>query len=238
VTQQKSLKRRVRARMAKTGERYTSARRQVLAKATTEPATEPPAAMPGPQPPAMPTDDLAAYSTSDEAMRKATGRSHAEWFTLLDAWGATDHTHTEIAEWLSSAHGAPSWWRQAITVDYERARGMRGRHQMADGFSVSVTRTVAAPPDRALAAFGDDATLHRWLPGAPMARRPTRAKLTARFDWSDPPSRVVVNVAAKGTDRSIVAVTHERLPDAAVADRVKAGWRDRLGRLKAFLETD
>ena len=234
MTQQKSLKRRVRARMAKTGERYTSARRQVLAKATSDgqAATPPTLATPEQVEPA-PT-----YSTSDEAVRKATGRSHAEWFELLDAWGATAHTHTEIAEWLSSAHGAPSWWRQSITVDYERARGMRGRHQMADGFRVSVSRTVTVPPDRALAAFVDDATLRRWLPGAPMEPRPTRAKLTARFDWSDPPSRVVVNIARKGIDRSIVAVTHERLPDAAVAERLKAGWRDRLGHLKAFLDAE
>jgi hypothetical protein len=35
-----------------------------------------------------------------------------------------------------------------------------------------------------------------------------------------------------------VAVTHERLPDAAVAERLKAGWRDRLGHLKAFLEVE
>jgi uncharacterized protein YndB with AHSA1/START domain len=234
VTQQKSLKRRVRARMAKTGERYTSARRQVLAKATSDgqAATPPTLATPEQVEPA-PT-----YSTSDEAVRKATGRSHAEWFELLDAWGATAHTHTEIAERLSSAHGAPSWWRQSITVDYERARGMRGRHQMADGFRVSVSRTVTVPPDRALAAFVDDATLRRWLPGAPMEPRPTRAKLTARFDWSDPASRVVVNIAPRGTDRSIVAVTHARLPDAAVAERLKAGWRDRLGHLKAFLEAE
>jgi len=234
VTQQKSLKRRVRARMAKTGERYTSARRQVLAKAT----TESPAGTPLTDATPEPLEPAPAYSTSDEAMRKATGRSHAEWFALLDGWGAAAHTHTEIAEWLSSAHGAPSWWRQSITVDYERARGMRGRHQMADGFRVSVSRTVTVPPDRALAAFVDDATLRRWLPGAPMEPRPTRAKLTARFDWSDPPSRVVVNIARKGIDRSIVAVTHERLPDAAVAERLKAGWRDRLGHLKAFLEAE
>jgi uncharacterized protein YndB with AHSA1/START domain len=234
VTQQKSLKRRVRARMAKTGERYTSARRQVLAKATTDGPAATPLTLATPEQ----VEPAPTNSTSDEAVRKATGRSHAEWFELLDAWGATAHTHTEIAEWLSSAHGAPSWWRQSITVDYERARGMRGRHQMADGFRVSVSRTVTVPPDRALAAFVDDATLRRWLPGAPMEPRPTRAKLTARFDWSDPASRVVVNIAPKGTDRSIVAVTHERIPDAAVAERLKAGWRDRLGHLKAFLEAE
>jgi len=232
VTQQKSLKRRVRARMTKTGERYTSARRQVLARVhgeSPDAASETPANA-GPTP--------ATYTTSTEAVVKATGRTHEEWFALLDAWGAMSHTHTQIAAWLADTHDAPPWWRQSITVDYERARGVRGRHQMADGFSVSVTRTVAAPPDRALRAFTDDAILRRWLPDAPMQPRPTRAKLTARFDWSEPPSRVIVNVAPKGTDRAVVAVTHERLSDGAVAERLKATWRDRLGDLKAFLESE
>jgi len=35
-----------------------------------------------------------------------------------------------------------------------------------------------------------------------------------------------------------VAVTHERLSDGAVAERLKATWRDRLGDLKAFLESE
>ena len=92
---------------------------------------------------------------ADESMVRATGRSHAEWFAILDAWGATDHTHTEIARWLGEAQGVRPWWTQSVTVAYERARGMRARHQMADGFSVSVTRTVAVDTERALAAFTD-----------------------------------------------------------------------------------
>ena len=59
-------------------------------------------------------------------MRNATGKGHGEWFGLLDAWGATDHSHTEIARWLNAEHGVPGWWSQNITVNYERARGMRG----------------------------------------------------------------------------------------------------------------
>ena len=47
MTRQKSFKRRVRARMDKTGERYTAARRQLLAKAeaaTIDPGSPPKAA--------------------------------------------------------------------------------------------------------------------------------------------------------------------------------------------------
>jgi len=233
VTQHKSLKRRVRARMAKTGERYTAARRQVLARAPAEPSTDEAAPL---GPPAPAPADLATLSTSEAAMRRATGQSHAEWFALLDAWGATGHSHTEIADWLAMTHGVPSWWRQSITVDYERGRGMRGKHQMADGFSVSVTRTFDVDAERALAAFTDASIRARWLPDAPLRSRPTRAKLTARFDWSDPASRVVVTIVPKGADGATVAVTHERLPDAESAARQRAAWRARLGALPAALE--
>ena len=171
-------------------------------------------------------------------MAKATGRTHAEWFAILDAWGATDHTHTEIARWLSDEQGVPSWWTQSVTVAYERARGMRARHQMRDGFSISVTKTIGVTPTRALEAFTDAALRRRWLPDDDrLVPRPTRAKLTARFDWSEPPSRVVVTTAAKG-DRAIVAVAHEKLPDSASADRLKAVWREHLAALKQLFEAD
>ena len=69
-----------------------------------------------------------------------------------------------------------------------------------------------------------------------MRRRPTRAALSARFDWSEPSSRVVVNIVPKGDDKAVVAVAHEQLPDAESAERLKVAWRGWLGELKAFLE--
>jgi uncharacterized protein YndB with AHSA1/START domain len=235
---QKIFKQRVRARMTKTGESYTAARRQLLRKAAEPdaPGSKQPAdearvdAAPAAEPES--TDLL----TSDDAVRRASGKGHAEWFALLDAWGATEHGHTEIARWLSEIHGVRSWWTQSITVAYERSRGLRARHQMADGFSISVTRTVAADAASALAAFTDGALRERWLPGTPMRQRPTRAARSARFDWADPPSRVVVTIVPKGTDKAIVAVGHEQLPDAATADRLKGAWRAWLGELKAILD--
>ena len=228
---QKIFKQRVRARMTKTGESYTAARRQLLPKAPD--AGDPVAAAPKTEQP-----DADVFVVADEAMQRATGKVHADWFALLDAWGGTTHTHTEIARWLSEAHGVPPWWTQSVTVSYERARGMRARHQMRDGFSVSATKTIATTPERALKAFTDARIRKRWLPAADMRQRPTRAVLAARFDWSDPPSRVVAGVAAKGADKSLVFVTHEQIPDAESGERLKRAWRESLIGLKALLESD
>lgn len=230
---QKIFKQRVRARMTKTGESYTAARRQVMRKAPGPAPAE--AVGPSPDLPAEPTTSDALL-VADASMLRATGRVHADWFALLDEWGATGHTHTEIARWLSETYDTPGWWTQNITVGYERARGMRAVHQMADGFSISVTRTMSATPEQALLAFTSAPLRRRWLPDASMRQRPTRAARTARFDWADPASRVVVVVVPKGDGRATVAVAHERVPDAATAAQLKTAWRGWLGELKAFLE--
>lgn len=233
---QKTFKRRVRARMAKTGEAYTAARQQLLRKADPRAAAdasvaEAPAAQQAADP--EPTTE---FPTSEEAVLGATGRTYPAWFAILDEWGATARRHSEIAAWLADEHGVAPWWRQSVTVAYERARGMRAVHQMTDGFSVAVTRTVAAEADAALAAFTDPAIRSSWLGDVNMTQRRTSAAGGARFDWPDPPSRLVVSVGAKGPDRSTVSVSHERLPDAAAAAREKAAWKERLGALKALLE--
>jgi hypothetical protein len=228
---QKTFKRRVRARMAKTGEAYTAARQQLLRKAdapaapvATE-ATE--AAAPEP---------AVEFPTSEEAVLSATGRTYPSWFALLDEWGGTARRHSEIAAWLAEEHGVAPWWRQSVTVAYERARGMRAVHQMTDGFSIGVTRTVAAEADAAMAAFTNPAIRSTWLGDVDLRQRRTTAAGSARFDWPAPPSRLVVFVESKGAGKSSVWVSHERLPNAEAAAREKAAWKQRLGALKGVLE--
>jgi hypothetical protein len=247
---QKVFKQRVRTRMAKTGESYTTARLQLLRKASTPGVTGPRALALDPTPTVPPAegetagaetsatraDTAAPPPTSDDAVVRASGRSYEEWFRLLDAWGATDRNHAQIARWLVAEHEVNGWWSQSITVAYERARGMRARHQMPSGFEVAVTRTVNVDAERLLTSFTSPSIRRRWLPGADMPQRPTTAAGTARFDWPDPPSRVVVVVIAKGPGKSLASVTHEKLPDAESAERQKAAWRERLAALKAFLE--
>ena len=234
---QKIFKQRIRARMTKTGESYAAARLQLLRKAgdPADPGRAGPTAVSeaaGAGDATSPTDLL----TSDDAMRRGTGRGHEEWFALLDAWGATERRHPETARWLRETHEVSGWWAQGITVDYERARGIRSRHQMGDGYSIGVTRTIAVDAERLLGAFTSAPVRRRWLTDGSMRQRPTRAALSARFDWSDPPSRVVVTVIPKGADKATVAVGHEKLPDEGTADRLKGAWREWLGGLKAYLE--
>jgi uncharacterized protein YndB with AHSA1/START domain len=228
---QKVFKQRVRTRMAKTGESYTTARSQLRRKAT-EPVS---AAEPAPTTAAQPTTTRAATLVSDESMARATGHDHAYWFALLDAWGAASHTHTEIARWLNGTQGVEGWWSQNITVAYERARGMRGAGQMADGYSVTVSRTFAADPETLFGAFLDPAIRTQWLRDASLTQRPTKAALTRRFDWAEPPSRIVVNAVVKADGRTVLAVGHERLADSTTADRMKDLWRERLAALQALL---
>lgn len=241
MTTHKTFKRTVRSRMAKTGESYTAARHQLLRRtepaATAEsdaaaPATEATAAAEGPAPEAT----AATTPTSDAALRRATGRGYDDWFLLLDDVDARSWRHPEIAAWLRSEHAVAWWWAQTITVGYERARGLRAVHQVRGGYSVSVTRTIAADAADVLAAFTSEEIRRRWLPDAVLEPRPTRAAGTARFDWDVPPSRLVVYVDPKASTRTVLTVQHERLPDAGTAERLKAEWRERLTALRTMLE--
>ena len=226
MTTQKIFKRRIRARAAKTGESYTAARSQLLRKADTS--------GPAPAEPEPSAEELAGMS--DEALIRGSGKPIAEWLRILDAWGATAHTHTQIARWLVAEHGIGGWWAQGVTVAYERARGMRAMHQRPDGYSVSVSRTIGAGAETVRGALTSAARRRRWLPDSPMRQRRTTAANSVRFDWTEPPSRVGALLTAKAGDRTQVTVTHEKLPDAGDVDRMRALWRDRLGALKELLE--
>jgi hypothetical protein len=220
MTRQKTFKRRVRERMAKTGESYTAARRMLIAQGdrpdTSTARFEPPVA--------------------EERVVEATGRGWQGWFEALDSWGAASHSHTEIARWLRHEHEVEGWYSQSIAVGYERARGLRALGERPDGFTVSASRTIAVPVEHLFDAFADDALRERWLPGAELHLRTATSPRSARYDWEDGSTRVNVGFDAAGEAKSRVALSHERLPDADTADEMKTWWRERLTALKEQLE--
>jgi hypothetical protein len=218
MTRQKSFKRLVRARMEKTGERYTAARAALLA-AEEPKATEAP-----------------ALTMSDEAIRRRTGRGWEEWFDLLDEWGAVERPHPEIARWLREERGVDGWDAQSVTVSYERARGLRAVGERPEGFSITASKTVEVPVDRLFDAFVDESLRERWLPDGRLRARTATKPKSARFDWGDGETRVVVGFDAKGDEKSSVALEHARLADAGEAERMKVYWRDRVAALKEVLE--
>jgi hypothetical protein len=220
MTRQKTFKRRVRARMEKTGESYTAARRVLIAS-----GDRPEAAAVAFEPP-----------MSDEKVTEATGRAWDAWFALLDEWGAAARTHTEMARRLREAHGVTNWWSQSITVAYEQARGLRAPGEHADGFALTASKTVGVPVERLFEAWSDGALRERWLAGGQLRLRTATAPKSARYDWEDGTTRVNVGFVAVAGGRSRVALAHERLPDAETCDEMKLWWRERLAALKPLLE--
>lgn len=181
---------------------------------------------------------VAANLTTDEAVLAATGRSRSEWFVTLDAWDGTTRPHRDIAAWLMTEHRLDNWWAQTITVEYERARGLRPVGGGRDGlFAVSASKTIAVPAARSFAAVTDAGQRAQWLPGADLRARPTTAEFVARFDCGTDGTRVVFRVTAHGPDKSRVALMHERLRSADAADEAKAFWRERLSALETLLES-
>jgi hypothetical protein len=220
MTRQSTFKRKVRARMEKTGESYTAARRQLIEAGET-PASAPTAVEP---------------RVSAEAVAAATGKRWDEWFELLDGWAGTQRSHAEIARWLADEHGVAGWWAQSVTVEYEKARGMRAPGQRPDGWEVSASKTVSVSVERLYAAFTEDAERERWLPGADLRLRTATAPKSARYDWEDGSTRVVAWFEPKGDAKSLISLAHQKLPDADTADEMKAYWRERVQKLKEVVE--
>ena len=218
MTRQRSFKRLVRVRMEKTGERYAAARAALLA------ADEPK------------TTDVPVMTVSDDVIRRRTGRGWEEWFDVLDDSGAIAKPHKEIARWLQSEHGMDGWSSQSVTVSYERARGRRAVGEHASGFAITAQKTVGVPIDRLFDAFVDESLRERWLPDGELRERTASKAKSARFDWGDGATRVIVDFTSKSESKSVVALAHERLPDAEEAERMKAFWRERLTVLKSQLE--
>lgn len=220
MTEHKSFKRLVRARMEKTGESYTAARAMLLR------AEEPKGST------------ALRLRTSDENIRRRTGRGWEEWFAMLDEWGAPERSHRDIARWIAEQQGVVplAWNAQAVASSYELTRGLREVGEKEDGFAITASRTIGVPVERLYAAFVDKAVRERWLPGAELTERTATKPRSARFDWRDGTTRLHVTFLVRDEAKSSVALEHRRLPAADEAARMKAYWRERLLALKEMLE--
>jgi len=170
---------------------------------------------------------MTTRSIGDDAVKARTGCTWSEWFAFLDRKGCRKMTHREIVAVVGGA-GAGPWWRQMVTVEYERARGLRERHETAQGFVAGVTRTVRAPLADLWRAWATPAARRRWLPDAPIHIRKATERKSLRVTWIDGASNVEIGFAAKGPGKSVVSVQHGRLRSARDVTRMKAYWKDAL----------
>jgi uncharacterized protein YndB with AHSA1/START domain len=236
----KDLKRLTRSRMKKTGESYTTARARLLAKkdrSRPAPGAPPPASAPASvrQPKPELRDYAALAGVSDETVRARTGCTWERWVHALDYKGAASMSHRDIAAYVEKTFKITSWWAQTVTVGYERIKGLREIGQRRSGsYEASKSKTVPVPLADLYRAWSDAKARARWLPGVkPTVRKATAGK-SMRITWEDGTS-VEVGFFAKGDGKSVVQLTHGKLPSKADAEARKAYWAERLGALALLL---
>lgn len=261
MTQQKKLKKAIRARSQKTGESYTAARRQLLAgrdKSIPEqpvvpepPLTEAPAE-PAPEPaaPSRPASP-AKGGVSEKSVIEKTGHSLDHWFGVLNAFGAATKGHTATAAYLYKEHKVPGWYAQGITLAYERAMGLREVNQACSGkFQVSVSKTVpatvaevvealASPERRAAWLEGSDPALAQALDSAFTGNKPREVKTKGsdnawlRYPWDA--NRIEIRILGKPNGKATVTADNQNLTDSAQVEERRAQWRTVLDSLHKHL---
>jgi uncharacterized protein YndB with AHSA1/START domain len=197
---------------------------------------------------------------TDEAVRNATGRGWEEWLALLDAAGAAGWDHKRIVAHLEEAHPqvASSWWRQSLTVEYEKRRGKRVLGETADaGFQVGVRRTVPLGAkdawrlvtSRAELWLGDGARLRlekgaryeaaggNGLPAVTGEVRVVKPGDRLRMTWQPAgwkaPATLQVTLEGAREGKTGLTVHLERLPDARAREAMRARFGAALERLVA-----
>jgi hypothetical protein len=247
MTRARALKQVIRARAAKTGERYTTARRHVL-KDLQQPTA------PSARPPSAPRAVAAASSKGSVSAAKSlekTGHGLDHWFEVLDRFGAVEKGHTAAARHLYDAHHVDGWYAQGITVAYERARGVRALNQRRDGeYEVSVSKVVAADTTDVIEAFTEPRLRRRWVKGVdarlvsalsaaldnPASRGfVVRADGQARFRYKWDGATVQFYLLPKPGGKVSVVVANTRLPGAAMVDQRREQWRIALRAVAALL---
>jgi hypothetical protein len=214
MTRNRSFKRRIRARMAKTGEKYGAARRILLEQAATR--------------------DVRSWGSdpehSDAIIRDNTGRGWDEWRDLIDAWPGHEDGHGAVATWLQEEHGVPGWWAQSVTVGWERITGRRLPHQVADGtFTANRSATIHTDHVALGEMLRDDAELADLLPGWDAERRSRPTSKNVRIGLGS--GVVEIAIVPKDDRRATVHVSHAKLSSPAEVTHWKAFWADWLAAL-------
>jgi hypothetical protein len=210
MTLHDTFKRRVRARMSKTGERYAAARRVVLAERAGARRTW-----------------AAEPEIGDTKLKEVTGKGWDAWCDLIDGWPEHDRGHSAVASWVQAEFGIDGWWAQTVTVGWERITGRRVPYQMADGtFTISRSRTVTIDTTALRQALLSDDQRVDLFPGHDTVLRSRPTTKALRVAIGD--GIALFTIDALGDGRAKMVVSHEKLPSSEAAEEWRFYWSEWL----------
>jgi len=171
-----------------------------------------------------------------DAIAKGTARSWGAWRAFLDAQGARDMSHADIARMIVATGDANGWWAQGITVAYEQAIGRRKPGQVKGGgtFQTAASKTLPGSMEEVMARWRAFADTRRDWNGVAVEKGP-EASDTQKWRywraWLSDGSRLVVTATDKGPGKATLTIAHENLGNGDAAARWRAFWKDALARL-------
>jgi hypothetical protein len=177
----------------------------------------------------------AVAGISDAAVHAKTGKTWPEWVALLDRAGGREMNHKQLVAVVNKKYNVGPWWQQMVAVGYEQAAGLRAKGERPDGFSVSKSKTIAAPMSTIFSAWQNDKVRARWLAHPQIAIRTATRNKSLRITWADRKTNVEVNFYNKGGGKNAVAVQHNKLTNARAADKMKAYWGKQLDKLATLV---
>lgn len=177
---------------------------------------------------------ITSSGTSDEAVKKATGKIWNEWFKILDKADSTDKSHKEIAQWINDNFTIGSWWSQMLTVEYEKERGLRELYQKADGYEVSISKTIDISVSKLYEVLTNEKQRNKWLQQKINISKAIKNK-SLRALWSDGKTRISIYFTSKGNNKSQITVQHMKLENQRQAREKKEFWTNELGKLEGIL---
>jgi uncharacterized protein YndB with AHSA1/START domain len=191
---------------------------------------------------------------SDESVQKSTGKTWDQWFVILDAEGALEMSHQEIAGLLRDRKYIDNpWWCQTVAVGYEYARGLRILGQTASaGFEIGVQKTLPITVEKAWELLTGRTGRRIWLgdvdeiklergeerktrEGSRIEIRSISRGKRIRMTWQpahwSSPSTLQVSFVPKGKKTS-VRFHQEKLVDVKQREEMRRHWQDVLSELE------
>ena len=193
---------------------------------------------------------------TNEAAKKATGKTLDQWYEELDKWDGLKKGRRSINSYVYEQKVDP-WWATTIAVEYEKKHDLRKKDGLFEGYFVCSTKTIAAPIDKVFDAWSNISMLGQWFGKSTKAdlkdgglietkdgekgnfsrvRKNKDIRLVLQSPGFSAPIQVDAQFQDKGKGKTGVLVNLTRLQTREEADAVRNTWAEALENLKRLCE--
>jgi len=196
---------------------------------------------------------------TDAAIKKDTGKSFKEWFAILDAAGGPSLGRRELSLHFSKIEPKAMLvkWGPSINFEYEKKHGVVEKDGRPKGYTICITKSIAAPPAAVYAVVEDGKSWKKWFgtnakadvkeggryscdDGDQGTFTRVRKDKDLRMTVENPrhagvdPYDIVFQSAPK--EKTTLMVTINRIQSRELADELRDSWTVAFDQLKALVE--